>query len=159
MAAPLADHSPRASAYAPFLKSLGTLKDGTSVLYHAALDPPSPKSVCSAPATEVLTIYFPSDKPAAEQEAHANNLKKMGEAFKGIEGCFGLVGGWILEELPCEGATGGKSKAFACLVGWASVEAHTKGRSSTTFKENIHLVNDTGAFVDRAMFHVNFTEV
>ncbi|KAF2088561.1 hypothetical protein K490DRAFT_39840 [Saccharata proteae CBS 121410] len=149
-------------AYGPFVKHLLSILDGGPQLYHVEFQPhpPKPLSQTIAPATEVLTMFFPASLSTADQESVTENMKKLGSAIEDSkpEGFRGISGGWVVEELDNE-KVGGKAKAFMAVIGWASIDAHMQFRETDEFKSNIYLVRDAPHLKDMKMVHVESKEV
>lgn len=99
-----------------------------------------------APATELLTVYFPKEYTPEQQEAFSVNYAKLCQVM-GDNAGDALVtasGGWCVEDEvknPVSGEVMGK--AFFGAIGWKSLQAHEDFRETSTFKENIHLLRGT----------------
>lgn len=152
------------SYYEAFRKRLSTLCDpaGPFSLYHANLAPHPATAALSninAPATEILTAFFPASYSQADQDKFEQDIKTLvGVIEKNADGYKGSAGGWIVEEPENEKA-GGKSKAYFAAIGWESVEAHLKFREHQAFKDNISLLREAKDFKDLNVVHASLLEV
>ncbi|KAF2147578.1 uncharacterized protein K452DRAFT_314696 [Aplosporella prunicola CBS 121167] len=153
------------ASYAPFVKHLLQILDGAPLLYHSQLSPSPPApalSDASAPATELLTVYFPSDLSAEDAATIEANIAKLTAAIVEHGGSVikGAAGGWVVETLDYDAAKveGGKAKAYVACVGWESVDAHVKFRDTDAFKQNITLLREAPQLKGVAMAHAKLVE-
>ena len=150
-------HFTKSPAYGPFVKRLGSLIDGQYRLQHTHIDPSSALAARRAPATEMVTCYFPASVGEAEQKKYMEGVAKLkGLLEEQAEGCRGVAAGWVEEELENEQVEGKKSKAMLMMLGWDSVEAHMKFRDTKLFADNIHYLLDGPAAME--FHHVTLAE-
>ncbi|KAI9053686.1 hypothetical protein LZ554_002639 [Drepanopeziza brunnea f. sp. 'monogermtubi'] len=136
--------------YTPFKNRLGTIMEGVH-LHHVAFSPFPPSILGRAPVIEFATFFGTSDVFLSHVE------KFMGAAGK-PEGYHGSVYGPSVEDDVGKHADGGdKGKAVVLLIGWDSVEAHTKFRETEGFQKNIGLLEDGAKGAE--VVHVAFTAV
>lgn len=151
------------SSYDAFVKRLLTLLDGGPALHHVPFTPHPARAALSdttSPATEVLTVFFPTSYSEADQQKFESNMKELvGALEKNADGFKGSAAGWAIEEVDNAKAEGGKAKAFVAVIGWQSVKHHHDFRENKAFKDNIHLLRDAKDLVGFEVFHVPFLEV
>jgi hypothetical protein len=106
-------------------------------MHHIPFSTSSPVSpVLSAPVTECINLYFPSD-PDPVSTYHSCWLHFVTAVEKTAKEAKGITGGWAIEEQPGEklGEHGksGKAKLFGAFIGWPSVQAHMEYREDDAF--------------------------
>ena len=80
-------------------------------------------------------------------------MKQFGANVQGDwEGCSGLAGGWVAEELE-DPKSSEKAKVYICLIGWESVDSHMKYRETQSFKDNIHMLRGAKDLKNTVMVH------
>lgn len=147
------------SEYGPFVKNLSNLFDGKPTIYHVAFNPHPPTtalSETSAPATEVLTMYFPTSISSSDMDAHTSNMEQLAKAIQSCDGCKGYSAGWSLEEVPYNGS---KAKVYLAVIGWQSVQHHMNARETQTFKDNAPLLKKDGGNLGLEVCHINAQRV
>lgn len=106
-------------------------------MQHANFTPHPPTAALgtTSPVTEVLTCYFEKEDDGFDSKVDQlfKVLSEKAEGFKAASG------GWVVEDVEYKGK---KGKAYVGVLGWESVEAHTKFRETQTFKDNIHLLRE-----------------
>lgn len=161
------EFNPRSSYYEAFFKRFGTLIDSARGvnLVHANLTPHPATAALSninAPATEILTVYFPKSYSQSDQDKFEKDVQSLISVIEknAPEVYKGSAGGWIVEDVDNEKA-GGKSsaKAYFAAVGWQSVEAHHKFREHQVFKDNIHLLRGAKDLQDLTVAHASLLEI
>ncbi|KAL2058849.1 hypothetical protein ABVK25_000141 [Lepraria finkii] len=146
----------RDPVYGPFAKHLMTIVDGPLTMHHANFTPHPPSAALShttSPVTEVLTCVLPS-----QDESFEKNVNKFLDIIKEkAEGGKAAAQGWIIEDVEHENlGAGKKGKAFVCMMGWESLDAHLKFRETSDFKDNIHLLREGPVGVE--VHHTAFVE-
>ena len=149
--------------YKPFLEHFGQMCDiNAAQIYHAHLTPhPATEALSDrvSPATEILTVYFPSGYSQADQDTFLDNFKKLVKAIEDNADTYtGSAGGWVQEEIPILG-TSEKGKAYVALIGWKSMEDHTAFREHQAFKDNIHHLRGAKDVKHLGVVHYSGTEV
>lgn len=142
--------------YGPFAKHLMTIVDGPLTMHHANFTPHPPSAALShtnSPVTEVVTCVLPS-----QDESFEKNISKLLDIIKEkAEGVKAAAQGWIIEDVEHENLESGKKgKAFVCMIGWESLDAHLKFRETSDLKDNIHLLREGPVGVE--MHHTAFVE-
>lgn len=128
----------RSDAYHPFTARLSsTIVDGTPDIHHVRFSLGDVSSACSAPVTEMLTIYLPSSKSAPSPDEFESSVWNpfITTLSRHAEGFVGHAGGHVVEEVECRGETG--LRAYVAAIGWESVEKHMAYRETEAFKESI----------------------
>ncbi|PSK50446.1 hypothetical protein B9Z65_390 [Elsinoe australis] len=134
--------------YAEMGKHLASILGGApSYVHYHFTSQDELKTALSAPVTETVTFYFPTETKAFED----NLTKFRGAVESEAIGAKGYAWGWGEEEVEHEKLEG-KGKALKLLIGWESVEAHMKFRETETFQKNIALFRDGPSAVE--MVHV-----
>lgn len=118
---------------------------------------PFPPSALKSPVTEIMLAYFPSDISAEGKEAASERVAQFIE--KGLNKCADVQAvnhGWGVEnDFPVRGGEEGhRGNALVALIGWPSIDAHTKFRDTEAFKENVGLLRGLEGMVKLTMCHV-----
>ncbi|KAL8688870.1 MAG: hypothetical protein Q9218_005324 [Villophora microphyllina] len=145
--------------YAPFVKHLMSIVDGSLEVHHAQLSPhpPSVALTGTTNVTEVVEHYFSADISESDRSSFENNLKEFVKVLeKKAEGYTGFAGGWVVEELEHKEIEG-KAKVWHSCIGWQSVDAHMAFRETQEFKDNVHLMRPESKKAT-TMHHVSFQE-
>lgn len=131
-------------------------------MFHTSYTPHPATSALSdhvSPATEILTVHFPTDYSEADQTKFVNDFKKLVSVIEENAKTYtASAGGWIEEELTIPG-TDEKSKAYAALIGWTSMEDHLAFRETQAFKDNIHLLRGAKDLKKVEVVHYSGTQV
>jgi len=93
------------------------IMNGTPSSYFIEFIPYAPKEIVDAAWVQMVTFEgLPAD---VSEDALRGSL----EAYKGVDGCTGVSGGFSPSEIE------GKGKVFVGISGWTSMEASTLARS------------------------------
>ena len=149
------------SAYKPFLDRFGELLGGAPSLYHASFTPHPPRAALSdttSPATEIVTMYFPTSYSKADQDEVVKKAKAAIEIVeREAKEYRASAGGWVEEEIDIP-ETDEKAKAYVLLIGWTSVEAHIEFRSHPAFQEVIPNLRGNKDLKKLTAVHAHLTE-
>ena len=110
--------------------------DEKSEAFHVSFNPHPPTKALHSPVAEVIRAYFPVDQRGTEGEAFESDLKKLFKALEThkVAGFTGDVSlGWSLEEVDRDGT---QCRVFMAVVGWGSVDAHTKATKTEVFRDH-----------------------
>ncbi|KAK1475134.1 hypothetical protein CTAM01_15703 [Colletotrichum tamarilloi] len=144
--------------HAPIGKALGPYLDWTQgYIKHITPSVWPPTILSTAPVTEVLTLFFPSDLDSAAKETLTAQLEEFKTKALDTSPDFqGISYGWSVEnDVPVTDEDGKTGNLLAAFIGWPSVDAHMKFRETEPFKENIGLLRGMEGIVKLAVFHVS----
>ncbi len=130
-------------------------------MYHAALTPFPPRQALSkvhSPVTEIVTFYFAADFPETSHDKISSDTETFRNALGAPGGCNASAGGWVLEQVDLPDGQG-KGKAFVMVIGWDSVDAHTKFLQDPIVQKHVPLIIGLPGVIARDMCHVSLTEV
>lgn len=107
-----------------------------------------------AEASELLQLYFPLDYSEEDQKVLHENVSWVGQVIKAMwPGCRGASSGWALEELDLPDGSA-KAKVYIVMIGWESVDSHTKYRDSKTFDMTAHHLVKAKGLVTLQVGHI-----
>lgn len=105
----------------------------------------------SAPVTELVTVSFTQGTPPTSYQEDLSTFCSVLDSAPGcVHRAFGLTRNPVT-------MSGGEGHAALLMIGWTSVEAHLRFKTTRPWQENIHLVRAPGAAVE--MHHVEFARV
>lgn len=144
----------KTDAFVPFSNLIWTIiQDHNLEIFHVDFEPAIGRhAVLPAPVTEMTTFLFDDASPsdyldgAATFAQHCNEVK--------VGGFINLVAGVTYQGLEREGVTG---KAAIVLIGWMSVEDHTKFRETQVYKDHIYLLHRDAKMVET--HHVAYRKI
>jgi len=152
-------------AYGPFGAKLMSFLAGVEGVYHANMTPHPPSAALSettSPATELLTVFFPSDYSEAQKAKFDADFRKLCDAIEaGGKGSYVTgAGGWVVEdEITSLADASIKGKAFFAAIGWTSVQHHLDFRSTSVFQDNVHLLRGADGLLGLHVQHYHGKEV
>ena len=132
--------------------------DGPPSIHHAHIEPLPPATAASrfsAPVTEFVTFYLPSETSEADKNEFHEGMTEFGKVFQEhADGFRGTSTGWAVEEL--EHPSVGTGLGYVVVVGWDSVDAHMAFRETNEFKD---AMGKLGSKIKGAvMHHVKFQQ-
>ena len=147
------------AAYAPFVKSLGTIMSGNATIHHVDFEPSGSSGgalakAFSAPVTEIATFYCDRE-PIADWMSNAAKAAKLLEEQPASAGYLAGSAAYGITHEVVE-REGVKGKAAVIAIGWTSKEAHMAFRGTQTFRENIGLLRGEAKGIE--MHHVVLME-
>lgn len=150
-------------AFASFAEKTMTVFSDKILVAHAHLEyfHGTACEAFNAPATELLSIFFPADYTDAQAEVFEAGMRRfLQQLMPEAEAARGAAGGWVTEVVPPDPSWPSTNrKTYFLCIGWASVEDHMKARYTQVFKENIHLIREADGFQDLLNMHFHGQEV
>ncbi|KAI1392022.1 uncharacterized protein F4822DRAFT_425240 [Hypoxylon trugodes] len=104
----------------------------------------NPQPALGAKVVELVSWVYSVDNITDEKKAEIDSgFKKFQKAIttEAPESDGGIVAGWGSAEFDFEGVP---SKRYTLLIGWKSVQAHYKCKTTPPFTDNIHWLMDNG---------------
>lgn len=149
-------------AFASFAEKTMTVFSDKILVAHAQLEDfeATARDAFNAPATELLSIFFPADYTDIQAEVFEAGMRRfLQHLMPEAKAARGAAGGWVTEVLPPDLTWPSTDrKTYFLCIGWESVEDHMKVRSTQAFKDNIHLIRGADGFQDLLNMHFHGQE-
>ncbi|KAI9701936.1 MAG: hypothetical protein M1836_001280 [Candelina mexicana] len=154
------DNFSKKPIFGPFIKHLGTILGGSTILTHVNFNPHPPTRAISnnyAHVTEMCRFLFSANFSDSQRSDFESSFASFIKAAEKAVAFRGMSSGWVVEEVEHTSLKGEKGKAFAAAIGWQSIEGHMEFRKTDEFEDTIKELREKSVGID--VHHVSFSEV
>jgi hypothetical protein len=149
--------------YHPFVEKFMSICSEVVLMSHSEIIPldKTVRDVFTSPATELLSVFFPAEYTAVQQDKYKEGIQQLIKSIEGkAKGARAAAIGWAIEDnLPNLQKPELKGRIFFLFIGWDSVEDHLEFRGTDIFKENIHYVRQVEGMQGLLNMHFHGKEV
>jgi quinol monooxygenase YgiN len=149
--------------YAALIEKIDIIFSEVTLVAHSNLKDlqHTARDVFTSPAAELLTVFFPAEYTAAQQEKFEAGMHQLLKNIEGkAKGARAAAAGWGMEsDIANLKISGYKGRAFFLCIGWDRVEDHLQFRGTDAYKDNIHFIRDAEDLRDFLNMHFHGKEM